>query len=594
VRPLVSASLAAALALSTAATPAPAETPRWVGMPEIREASPRDRERATQHALHSARSLRKRGELEQAEAVLTHGLRANPRSAALLREHARVLETLGQGAAARAAWRRADAIDPPAGPLPDAALPSTPGELLIVLLSPDPTTRAERRPLAWPEGAVAGELEQRLRARLPAVRIVHADFDDVAAAKSFLPGKPMRAVISLRVDRVYCGDTIKDGRFGLAWLRIAGEQPGATASGAQWARSVIDEPQLPRGCPRESIARALEHALALPWVRALVATAPLARGEWSTGAIRSLFPDIERRIEAGLAEGRGQLATGRLAAAQRTFEAVAAVDPEDPIPASYLRDVTATLTLSRELARRRGGNGDDLDPRMSAAARAALEAQLVAERARRDALLTALAVLGEGARLPTAAALAGLTPVAQADPDGFGVQLARSRAGGAVHARAALAPDGSELARYYFPEHHALPVLREEDSDGDGVADRWIGYAGDQRAEIWEGAAASGRPDVRLILAGDGVSLRRVEVDRDGNGSPERVMYYTGGALRVQATDSNANGRLDTFERFSADGSILVREEDVNGDGEIDVRSEFRAGKLVRRAFAHDGLPARQ
>jgi hypothetical protein len=307
--------------------------------------------------------------------------------------------------------------------------------------------------------------------------------------------------------------------------------------------------------------------------------------------VRALFPSIELRIEAGLAAGRRLLAAGRLDDALRAFVRASAVDPLDPIPASYVRDVAATLALSQELARRRGSDGSTLDPRMSAAERAAVEAQLAAERARRESLLTALAVLSEGARLPTRETLEGLSPVTLSEPESFGAALARRRAGGAVRARVALAPDGSELARYYFPERDALPVLREEDSDGDGTPDRWIGYAGDRRAEIWEDADGSGRPDLRMLLAGDGASLARVEWDRDGDGRPEQIIYYAGGRLRVQALDRDADGGLDTFDRFEANGQIRVREEDLDGDGTIDVRSEYRDGKLVNRQLTRDEPP---
>jgi len=556
-----------------------------VGIPEVRE--PRDRERAAQHAVRSARSLLGRGNVEQAEAVVTHGLRARPGSAALHRAHARILDALGRAVAAETARRRADALDPPPGPLPSEALPTGPGQLLIVLLAPDPAVRAERRPRAWPDGEIAEELEQRLRVRLPGIRLVHAGFDSIAAARAGLAPEPARGVISLRVDRIYCGDTVKDGRFGLAQLRIAAERPGEATTGPGWVRQVIDEPRLARGWRRESIARALERALALPRVRELVETRGLASGAWDTGALRALFPEVEQHIEATLTEGRRLLASGRLADALQAFERAASLDPDDPIPGSYVRDLAATLALSRELARRGRSAGDRLDPRMSAAQRAAIEAQLAAERARHEALLAALAVLSEEARLPRPNTLDALTPVALPAHESFGVSLARQRAGGTIRARAALAPDGGELARYYFSEHDTLPLLREEDTDRDGTPDRWIGYAGDRRAEIWEEAGNSGRPQLRLVLAGDGTSLTRVEVDRNADGAPERILYYSGGALRLQAQDRDADGRLDTFDRLAADGRVRLREEDVDGDGTIDIRSQYRADKLVSRELSH-------
>ena len=163
-----------------------------------------------------------------------------------------------------------------------------------------------------------------------------------------------------------------------------------------------------------------------------------------------------------------------------------------------------------------------------------------------------------------------------------GVNTGR-RAGGSITARAAFAPDGSEIARYYFPEGDALPVLREEDASRDGEADRWIAYQGDARTEIWEDGGPAGRPDLRLVFSVGGRRLLRVEVDRDRNGRPERVFHYSAGTLTAEARDRDGDGQLDTFDRLDADGSLAVREEDLDGDGEIDVRSHYQDGKLRRR-----------
>jgi hypothetical protein len=169
------------------------------------------------------------------------------------------------------------------------------------------------------------------------------------------------------------------------------------------------------------------------------------------------------------------------------------------------------------------------------------------------------------------------------DEGAFGPSLARERAGGSVMARAAFAPDGSEIARYYFPEGDPLPLLREEDLSRDGRPDRWIAYSGVARTEIWETDRRAARPDVRMVFTAGGQRLLRVELDRDRDGRPERVFHYTEGTVTSEARDTDRDGRLDTFDRLGPDGKLAVREEDRNGDGEIDVRSHYEDGKLKRR-----------
>ena len=575
---LLAACLAAALA-----APAFAEEPGWVGVPEEHVPSERDRERAARNAVQNSRALRKEGRFEMAEAVARRGLTFQPDDAALHRELAYALDALGKSEDAARERAAADAMAPPPRPPPDAPLALPSRDVLVVLLPPPEEAGADRRPLGWPDGTAAAELEARLHVRLPEARVVHAVFDTVEAARAWLPRYQPRVVLSLRVDRLYCGESLKDGRFGMAWLRVAAERAGADGGGPAWGRVVVDDPRLAIGCERESLARALERVLALTPVREALA-APAPRGAWSRTAVRTLFPQLESTIDARLAEGHEQLAHGRLEDALESFAEAALVDPEDPIVRTYQREAEATLAMSREISRRRG-EGDDgaLDPRLTAAQLAALESRLAEERRRREELLATLAVLEDDVKLPPASLLRRLRPVAIPDLEAFGPALATHRAGGSILARAAVAPDGSEIARYYFPEGDALPILREEDANRDGAPDRWVAYHGDARTEVWEDAHLAGRPDVRLVFTAGGQRLLRVEVDRDRDGRPERVFHYSSGTLTAEARDSDGDGRLDIFDRLDAKGELAVREEDLDGDGEIDVRSHYEDGKLKRR-----------
>jgi hypothetical protein len=131
-----------------------------------------------------------------------------------------------------------------------------------------------------------------------------------------------------------------------------------------------------------------------------------------------------------------------------------------------------------------------------------------------------------------------------------------------------------------------LPVLREEDTSQDGKPDRWIAYQEGTRSEIWEDGRGRGRPDVHLVFGEGGEPLERIELDEDGNGKPERVFTYTLGKLTGESRDTNRDGRLDRFDRLDPNGNLTLREEDVNADGAIDVRSLYNAGRLVRRQLA--------
>ncbi len=214
----------------------------------------------------------------------------------------------------------------------------------------------------------------------------------------------------------------------------------------------------------------------------------------------------------------------------------------------------------------------------------ALEAEVAAERRRRDELLAALRVDELRQRAPTADEIGALREAPIERPDDTGPRLARTLAGGQpIEARELRAPDGTAIARFYFVPRAAEPLLREEDANQDGAPDRWTSYAGGRPKEIWEDRGTAGHVNAHLVLGDDGASVRRIEIDMAGAGRPERVFHYEAGVLVGGEPDTDGDGVLDRFERFDADGNLAAREEDVDGDGRVDVRSEFRDGKLVRR-----------
>ena len=136
----------------------------------------------------------------------------------------------------------------------------------------------------------------------------------------------------------------------------------------------------------------------------------------------------------------------------------------------------------------------------------------------------------------------------------------------------------------------ADPVLRELDTDGDGRPDRWAAYDGRIRREVWEDRSGNGRPDFHAIFAPAGDLLERVEIDADEDGHPERIFSYQSGVVRSEARDSNGDGVLDRFEEFNAAGQVTLREEDLDGDGRVDVRSRYEDGRLTSREVENPEL----
>jgi tetratricopeptide (TPR) repeat protein len=594
-RPVHRAHLIAGLLLGAqlATLPAAAQEPVGPGISEAgRAADEARRARHTRQLLMDARAFLRQDRVESAEHALRRGLAVAPDDAQLHHLLADVLARQQRIKESARHQRRADELDPPPPPLPTTALKSRSEGILVALVPPGSSTEPPERIAGdWPDGIAARTLEERLRLRLPRASIAFASPQTVAEARRWLSQRSQRSAISLRVDRCFCADTLKDGSFAVAWLRVAAELPGETSEGPDERREVVVNPRAPGDCRAEALARGLERVFRHRIVRRALAAPRARRARWSNAAIRALFPGLGERIKAELDRGRAQLALGRIADAAERFRAAAEIDPEDPIAQAYLTEAEATLAMARELNLRRDPERvreEDrgvLDPRFSPEQRAAAEARLEDERRRRTDLLAAQKVLREDTRVPAPDTLAVLRPGTIRDPEAFGPATARERAGGEVEARVAYTPDGSEIVRYYSAAGGGRVVLREEDTDGDGRPDRWIAYYHGVRSDVWEDEHGTGTPSLRFVFAlGDG-SLQQIELDTNQDGRIDRIIHYGDGLLRAESLDTDGDGVLDRFDRFDDAGLVSTRHEDLDGDGRIDVRSSYRDGRLLERRF---------
>jgi hypothetical protein len=310
------------------------------------------------------------------------------------------------------------------------------------------------------------------------------------------------------------------------------------------------------------------------------------------------FPALEWRLQEEIAQGRRYLSLGELALALRHFQNAERIDPEDPVSHTFVDETQRTLALARLLepvaddTRSEAPPAEALDAQLSHSQRVGLEAQLAHEQRRRLEMLSALAVLHETRTAPTPGTVAAMRPVELEDPTATGIALALPRLarGSSLEVRSLYAPDGALLARYYFAEDTTTPVLREEDTDGDGNPDRWVGYEDGVVAEAWEAQTPGGPPSLHVVYGPEGTPIKRVELDHDGDGRLDRLFVYAGGQLREDSWDTNGDGAFDRFQQFDEDGSLTLREEDVDGDEEIDVRTAYNKGRIVRREILNAEL----
>jgi len=576
---LAASLLATAFGLALLGCPTP--PPRDTGP------SPAERERYARHQIGTALAFRAQERLEAAEYALSAALASAPDHPRALRLMAIVMEEMGRLSAAERYRARADAVDPPPPLPPDTPLAVPSQGVLVVIPPPEALEgRAGRVAGGWPGGEAVSALMQRVRTRLPEAEVLTVDPDDMAEVRDLLGRLAPRAVLSLRIDRAFCGDSQKDGPFSVAWLRVAAATGDGVAVPPERIRHVEWIPP-PRHCVRIPIGRVLETALAREDVRDALASRTARYEAWPAAQVRALFPGLSRKIARHLERGRARLATGRGNEARESFRRAAEIDPDDANVRAYVQEAELTLAMARELlgdepATTSATTSGDLEPQLTAAQRSATERLLAEQRGRRDELLATLLVIDSGERAPPPQALANLRSAPVEDPGGPGARLARTLTDAPLEARTYFTAEGGELARYWFARGSEAPVLRAEDRDDDGAFDHWQGYVDGVRRHRWEDRQGLGRPDLHLVFTPAG-EVERIEVDRDGDERVERLFVYEGGVLASESRDTDDDGRLDRVEYFDAEGYVTRREEDLDGDGEADVKSFYERGTLVRR-----------
>jgi hypothetical protein len=126
----------------------------------------------------------------------------------------------------------------------------------------------------------------------------------------------------------------------------------------------------------------------------------------------------------------------------------------------------------------------------------------------------------------------------------------------------------------------------EEDRNHDGRIDSWAEYQAGALARQRRDSDYDGTPDAWVFYRQG--EIARQETDSDGDGFRNRVSLYDGGRLAKERDDLDGDGRVDVVTVYDAEERVQQRDADKNGDGLVDERSFYSAGKLVRRELVTD------
>lgn len=300
-------------------------------------------------------------------------------------------------------------------------------------------------------------------------------------------------------------------------------------------------------------------------------------------------------------------------------------------PPSNGSTVTKTEGLSGAMAKA-GPTHNEANGEVSSG-QTVLEKQIMAARERQRKLYEALQEKETAASVPTSNG--GISPSVQSappatDPEGFRVV----HAGGQL-ARKERDVDGDgkpDIVRYY--DETGKLIRQEEDSRLDGRPDTWTFYDEGRLVRKESDTNADGQVDLWAFYDGSDTLLRtETDTNRDqhrdrvvlydrgemveeqryspGLDTPRLIVTYVNGQRSRTSEDTDGDGRMDRLTEYDGGGhvtkvsrspatagtfalvatyqpktgEVLREEEDLNGDGSIDVVSHYEKGRLVRREF---------
>jgi hypothetical protein len=176
--------------------------------------------------------------------------------------------------------------------------------------------------------------------------------------------------------------------------------------------------------------------------------------------------------------------------------------------------------------------------------------------------------------------------------------------------------DGLLDSQYsYGPKGEILTSI--EDTDHDGVPDRWVKFVSGRGTEVEVDRNNDGTRDGFIAYQND--TLAYEQFDDDNNGKIDRRVEYANRTRSVEMEDANADGTMDLWTYYepggrptriekdtrgadgksgsdgkpdiieyyagTAPGSMVIerKEEDTDGDGQVDVVAYYENGKLARK-----------
>lgn len=127
----------------------------------------------------------------------------------------------------------------------------------------------------------------------------------------------------------------------------------------------------------------------------------------------------------------------------------------------------------------------------------------------------------------------------------------------------------------------------EKDTTGDGHLDSVYLLEDDKPTLFTRDTDADGSPDIRQTYR-NGIPDQR-EVDEDGNGRPETIIYYDETGLPVKSRhDLDRDGRTEVV-RIYQQGILIEQKKDSSGSGRFDIVSRFQDGHMVSRDMDSNG-----
>lgn len=133
-------------------------------------------------------------------------------------------------------------------------------------------------------------------------------------------------------------------------------------------------------------------------------------------------------------------------------------------------------------------------------------------------------------------------------------------------------------------------LVRVEGASGDSKKiNEWVYYKDGKSDKAEKDTNGDGKANLFIFYEEDGVAIRNLMADNDGDGKLDEWMTYEKGKVVKSERDANGDGIRDRSSYYDETGKLTRTETDTDHNGEVDQWVTYKDGKPSEASKDNNG-----